>query len=204
MRVDRSLVAASTGRACPQLMKHPRTTRATPSGWTASSWFIAAALLMPTLMAPTSAGAAWSCAAKDKHTLEATQPPNIGQLKLQLRDYRYCGAYDADFASKIAEAKAYVQQRATQAERAPAPVGCKKCSFVVSSVLGGATPQGVASPIGDEQTILSGGLRRYRPRASAPLFQIRPRRRGRYGATSRQQSLRLQVGANESQTNQDG
>ena len=59
--------------------------------------------------------------------------------------------------------------------------------------------------IGNEQTILSGGLRRYRPRASAPLFQRSgQRRRGRPAATSRQQSLRLQVGANESQTNHDG
>ena len=58
MRVDRPLVAASTGRTCPEIMKHPPTTRPTPSGSTAASWFIAVALLMPALMAPTAAGAA--------------------------------------------------------------------------------------------------------------------------------------------------
>ncbi len=115
MRVDRSPIEAP--RAFPQVMKAARAARAKLSGSTAASWFVAAALLIVASMAPSAARAAWSCAAKDKHTLEATQPVNIGQLKFQLRDYRYCGGYDADFASKIAEAKAYVQQRATQAER---------------------------------------------------------------------------------------
>ena len=82
-----------------------------------ASWFIAVAVLTASLTAPTEVRAAWSCAAKDKHALKATQPVNVGQLKLQLRDYRYCGGYAGDFARKIAEAKAYVQQRAPQVDR---------------------------------------------------------------------------------------
>ena len=75
---------------------------------------IVAALLMPFTTSPS---AAWTCDAQDKHVLEATQPIDIGQLKLQLRDYRYCGRYDADFADKIGEAMAYVQQRVPQVAR---------------------------------------------------------------------------------------
>jgi len=75
---------------------------------------IVAALLMPFTTSPS---AACTCDAQDKHVLEATQPINIGQLKLQLRDYRYCGRYDADFADKIGEAMAYVQQRVPQVAR---------------------------------------------------------------------------------------
>jgi predicted secreted acid phosphatase len=67
--------------------------------------------------ASTSALAAWTCATKDTHTLEKTQPLNIGQLKFQLRDYRYCGEYDRDFAAKIAEARAYLEAHA-RVERA--------------------------------------------------------------------------------------
>jgi predicted secreted acid phosphatase len=78
----------------------------------AARGFVAAALLMSLT---TAAGAGWNC--KETHTLEPTQPTIIGQLKLQLRDYRYCGGYDADFAKKVAEAKAYVQERASQVER---------------------------------------------------------------------------------------
>jgi predicted secreted acid phosphatase len=71
---------------------------------------------LPSLLDQTSVLAAWSCADKSKHTLEQTQPLNVGQLKFQLRDYRYCGGYDDDFASKVAEAKAYVQRRAPEVE----------------------------------------------------------------------------------------
>jgi predicted secreted acid phosphatase len=88
--------------------------RITPLGAVraAAGAFIAAALL---IVVTTAASAGWNC--KEKHVLEATQPINVGQLKLQLRDYRYCGGYDADFAMRIAEAKAYVQERASQVER---------------------------------------------------------------------------------------
>jgi hypothetical protein len=75
-------------------------------------WFVTAILLM---LLTTSASAGWNCG--ETHVLEATQPLNIGQLKFQLRDYRYCGGYGADFAKKIAEAIAYVRERASQVER---------------------------------------------------------------------------------------
>src|SRR5262249_55911802 len=39
------------------------------------------------------------------------EPPNLGLLKLQLRAYR-CSSYDADVANKLAEARAWVEERA--------------------------------------------------------------------------------------------
>ena len=45
------------------------------------------------------------------HTPEATQPPNLGELKLALLDYKCFGAYDADVAKVLAGATAYVEQR---------------------------------------------------------------------------------------------
>jgi predicted secreted acid phosphatase len=58
--------------------------------------------------------AGWDCTQRDKHTLDPTQPLNIGQLKFQLRDYYYCGGYEADFAAVAAEAKKHLEQRANQ------------------------------------------------------------------------------------------
>ena len=43
---------------------------------------------------------------------QPTQPANLGVLKLQLLEYKCLGGYERDFASVIAEAKAYVGQRA--------------------------------------------------------------------------------------------
>jgi predicted secreted acid phosphatase len=80
-------------------------------------WLLVIALALASMLGATRADAAWSCADKEKHTLEQTQPLNIGRLKLQLRDYRYCGEYEKEFAGKVAEAKTYVQQRATQVTR---------------------------------------------------------------------------------------
>src|SRR5271169_2842239 len=85
--------------------------------WLMAACLVLASMLGETMLDETTAFAAWSCADKDKHTLEQTQPLNIGQLKSQLRDYRHCGGYDADFANRAAEAKAYIQQRAPQADR---------------------------------------------------------------------------------------
>jgi predicted secreted acid phosphatase len=62
------------------------------------------------IAAATPSSAAWNCADKDKHGIDLAQPLNLGQLKVQLRDYRYCGAYDADFAARIAEAIGYLKQ----------------------------------------------------------------------------------------------
>src|SRR5262245_3012098 len=42
----------------------------------------------------------------------ATQPPNLGVLKLQLLEYKCLGDYDRDFAEVIARARSYVEQRA--------------------------------------------------------------------------------------------
>jgi hypothetical protein len=47
------------------------------------------------------------------HTLEPTDPLNLGQLKLQLRDYR-CSKYDDEVAKALAEARAWVEERAGQ------------------------------------------------------------------------------------------
>jgi acid phosphatase len=47
------------------------------------------------------------------HALEPTEPLNLGQLKLQLRDYR-CFKYDQEVAAVLATARAWVEQRAPQ------------------------------------------------------------------------------------------
>jgi predicted secreted acid phosphatase len=44
---------------------------------------------------------------------DATEPLNLGQLKLQLRDYR-CFKYDDEVAAKLAEARTWIEQRAPQ------------------------------------------------------------------------------------------
>jgi acid phosphatase len=54
----------------------------------------------------------WNCANRDKHTIDPGQPVNIGQLRTVLRDCRYCGDYDKEFAAKVAEAKAFIQKEA--------------------------------------------------------------------------------------------
>jgi predicted secreted acid phosphatase len=82
-----------------------------------AAMLVGAPLIGAVLMLPAEVRAAWNCADKDKHTLEQTSPVNIGQLKFQLRDYRYCGGYDADFARKITEAMMYIRQRALQVEK---------------------------------------------------------------------------------------
>jgi acid phosphatase len=64
----------------------------------------------------------WNCDNRTKHTLDQTTPINIGQLKLQLRDYRYCGDYDKDFEAAIAEAKEYLRQNVKQVSKPPALV----------------------------------------------------------------------------------
>jgi len=45
--------------------------------------------------------------------LESVEPPNLGQLKLQLREYR-CLRYDADVSAVLAKARTWVEQRASQ------------------------------------------------------------------------------------------
>jgi predicted secreted acid phosphatase len=120
----------------------------------------------------TSAFAAWSCATKDTHTLEKTQPPNVGQLKLQLRDYRYCGAYDADFAAKIAEAKGYLEMRASQVERAALVLDIDETSLSnwleidqddFAFIPGGACTLQPGAACGDQQWELSSRAEALRP-----------------------------------------
>jgi len=86
-------------------------------GGPSAQWLITATFVLASMLGVTRADAAYSCADKDKHRIELTEPLNLGQFKLQLRDYRYCGGYETDFASRVAEAKAYVQQRATRVNR---------------------------------------------------------------------------------------
>lgn len=61
--------------------------------------------------------AAWDCSLRDTHTLEVTRTLNIGQLKNQLRDYYYCGDYEADFAAIGDQARKYLEQRAHQVNK---------------------------------------------------------------------------------------
>ncbi|WP_342724167.1 HAD family acid phosphatase [Bradyrhizobium sp. B097] len=56
----------------------------------------------------------WDCA--KKHTIDPLQPTNIGQLKDVLREYRYCGGYDKEFASVISKAKDELQKQASQTQ----------------------------------------------------------------------------------------
>src|SRR5712691_9147035 len=51
------------------------------------------------------------------HVPEATQPLNLGELKLQLFDYKCFGDYDREVARVLAAAQAYVQQRAKEVKK---------------------------------------------------------------------------------------
>jgi predicted secreted acid phosphatase len=74
-----------------------------------SSWWLALPLLFALLLpAPALAGPCRPAVPIPA----ATQPPNLGVLKLQLLDYKCFGQYDRDVAAVLAEARAYVEQRA--------------------------------------------------------------------------------------------
>jgi HAD superfamily, subfamily IIIB (Acid phosphatase) len=77
-------------------------------------WILSAALVAAASLGAAPARA-WDCSHQAEHTLE--WQVNLGQLKLQLRDYRYCGGYDHDFRLAAGEAKAYVEARAHEVER---------------------------------------------------------------------------------------
>ena len=51
------------------------------------------------------------------HVPEATQPLNLGELKLQFFDYKCFGDYDREVARVLAAAQAYVQQRAKEVKK---------------------------------------------------------------------------------------
>jgi len=53
-----------------------------------------------------------SCpATPNVHFPDAAQPPNLGELKLQILDYKCFGGYDRDVARVLAEARVYVETR---------------------------------------------------------------------------------------------
>src|SRR5262249_61164752 len=51
------------------------------------------------------------------HVPEATQPLNLGEIKLQLLDYLCFGAYDRDIEKVLADARAHVEARADKVEK---------------------------------------------------------------------------------------
>ncbi len=76
---------------------------------------IATAFVLSVFAAAPEVSAAATCPTVPyAHTPEATQPPNLGELKLALLDYKCFGAYDAEIAKVLAGASAYVEQRAAE------------------------------------------------------------------------------------------
>jgi predicted secreted acid phosphatase len=57
---------------------------------------------------------AGSAVAQQIVDIPTSQPPNLGDLKQQVREYKRSGAYDRDLATVAAAAKAYVEQRASE------------------------------------------------------------------------------------------
>lgn len=83
----------------------------------AGKFAFALVLLLSLLGASTAAQAAIVCPSPPKHTLEATQPFNIGELKLAVLRYACSGAYEQDIAKVAGDAQAYVEQRASQVNK---------------------------------------------------------------------------------------
>jgi hypothetical protein len=83
--------------------------------WLVSSRWIVAVALVAVASLGAAPARAWDCSHQADHTLN--WQVNLGQLKLQLQDYRYCGGYDRDFRLAAGEAKAYVEARAHEVER---------------------------------------------------------------------------------------
>jgi predicted secreted acid phosphatase len=65
---------------------------------------------------PASAAPVGCPAPAGPHRLDPTQPLNLGQLKLVLREYR-CLRYDAEVAAVLARAQSWVEQRVPQVEK---------------------------------------------------------------------------------------
>jgi hypothetical protein len=81
----------------------PRATRLPQFGWT---------LIGALLFAGPPALAASCPTMPYVHFPDAAQPPNIGELKLQLLDYKCFGGYERDVRKALAEALVYVETRA--------------------------------------------------------------------------------------------
>ena len=74
------------------------------------SWF--AALL---IAVPSDVAAATVCPSKPyRQILSPSHPRNLGELKLQLLDYKCFGAYDREIARILAGARVYVERRAAR------------------------------------------------------------------------------------------
>jgi len=74
---------------------------------------LAAAIVFPFVAGSASAQAPLGCPFQSPVAAPDPQNPNLGQLKLWLRQYR-CTRYDAELAQKLAEARAWIAQRAGQ------------------------------------------------------------------------------------------
>jgi hypothetical protein len=48
------------------------------------------------------------------HPLSMNQPLNLGELKLQLTDYKCSGQYDREVADRLIDAQTYVDMRSGQ------------------------------------------------------------------------------------------
>jgi HAD superfamily, subfamily IIIB (Acid phosphatase) len=87
---------------------------------------VGCAVVLATLILPTVSsrardiGQGWSCGNPNNQRLPAGEPsnapPNIGQLKNWLREYRYCGKYEEDFARVLSNATQYVLDHAADAK----------------------------------------------------------------------------------------
>lgn len=84
----------------------------------AAAWLLAALAVFALTGDRAWAGAAAACRGTPApHTLQQTQPLNLGELKLQVRYYVCSGAYDAELARIIADAQAFIEKRAGEVVR---------------------------------------------------------------------------------------
>src|SRR5262249_51542711 len=63
------------------------------------------------------------------HLPEATQPLNLGEIKLQLLDYLCFGGYDRDIEKVLADARAHVEERADKVEKPALVLDIDETSF---------------------------------------------------------------------------
>jgi acid phosphatase len=79
--------------------------------------FVAAGLIVALAGMPGVAHALDCPKKPSAHLPEATQPLNLGEIKLQLLDYLCFGAYDRDIEKVLADARAHVEDRADKVEK---------------------------------------------------------------------------------------
>lgn len=84
-----------------------------PTKWIAAAVSVAIAVVLS--LAPQQPAAALSCPATPHlPSADASDPPNLGVLKLHLLDYVCFGAYERDVKRVLANAQAYMESRAGQ------------------------------------------------------------------------------------------